>query len=134
MLNLSLHRVNRDILAKQEKLPHALKKTSERAEKHGYPLTVMVKVSSLVTILLEYDTFRRKFVEIDGIEKLHVLLCKKDYLVRNEASAAILALCRCYSRRVPDASLVECLSDGMVTDECLLCLSVLQIVNLFEIR
>lgn len=125
MLNLSLHRVNRDILAKQEKLPRALKKISERAETHGYPLTVMVKVSSLVTILSEYNTFRRKFIEIDGIKKLHELLCKKDYLVRNEASAAILALCRDDAtalRRVPDASLVECLSDDMVTDECLLLL------------
>jgi hypothetical protein len=127
MLNLSLHRVNRDILARQERLPHALKETSARAGRHGYPLTVMLKVSSLVTILSEseYSTFRRKFVEIDGIEELHVLLCNRDCLVRNEASAAILALCRddaAALTRVPDASLVECLSDGMVTDECLLLL------------
>ncbi|XP_072147471.1 U-box domain-containing protein 73-like [Setaria viridis] len=125
MLNLSLYSPNREILAKQEKLPDALMKTIKRACKLGYPLTVKAKVSSVVTILSEYNTFRRKIVEIGGIEMLGLLLGSKDALVRNEASAAILALCTddgTALSHVPNESLVECLSDGVVTDESLLLL------------
>ncbi|RLM79659.1 U-box domain-containing protein 73-like [Panicum miliaceum] len=125
MLNLSLHRPNREILAKQKQFPETLMETIERARKLGYPLTVTSKVSSLVAILSEYNTFRRKVVEIGGIEMLGLLLCSKDALLRNEASAAILALCTDDATalsHVPNASLVECLSDGVVTDESLLLL------------
>ncbi|OEL24035.1 hypothetical protein BAE44_0014943 [Dichanthelium oligosanthes] len=85
----------------------------------------MAKVSSVVAILSEYNTFRRKVVEVGGINMLAKLLRTKDALVRNEASAAILALCRDDAMalsHVPDTSLVECLSDGVVTDESLLLL------------
>ena len=125
MLNLSLHSPNREILAEDEQLPEALMETIERALELAYPLTVTCKVSSLVAILSEYNTFRRKVVEIGGIEMLGLLLRSRDALLRNEASAAILALCTDDATalsHVPNASLVECLSDGVVTDESLLLL------------
>ncbi|KAL6634399.1 hypothetical protein ACP70R_027070 [Stipagrostis hirtigluma subsp. patula] len=128
MLNLSLHRPNREILATQVQLPDVLKKTIGRAKKLGYPLATMAKVSAIIAVLSEFSVFREKVVQIGGILMLCGLLDTKDALVRNEASAAILALCPddttitvAVLNHVPDA-LLACLSDGVVTDECLLLL------------
>ncbi|KAL6888815.1 hypothetical protein ACP4OV_009841 [Aristida adscensionis] len=128
MLNLSLHRPNREILAQHVKLPKALKKTTIRAKKLGYPFATMAKVSAIIAALSEFNSFREKVVENGGIPMLCVMLDTKDALVRNEASAAILALCSddaaleiALLSFVPDA-LLECLSDGVVTDQCLLLL------------
>ncbi|TVU30049.1 hypothetical protein EJB05_21653, partial [Eragrostis curvula] len=128
MLNLSLHRPNREILAKQVQLPDALKKTIERAKKLGYPLATMAKVSSVIAVLSEFDAFRSKLVEVGGISMLRRLLNTKDAIVRNEASSAILALCRYdTTSAIPQlkhvaGALLEGLSDGLVTDNCLLLL------------
>jgi hypothetical protein len=128
ILNLSLHRPNQEIIAKQVELPDALKKTIERAKKLGYPLATMSKVSSVIAVLSEFHPFRSRVVEIGGISMLCRLLDTKDTLVRSKASAAILALCTddttiaiAQQKHVVDA-LLGGLSDGLVTDSCLLLL------------
>lgn len=127
MLNLSLHRPNREILAKQVQLPDALKKSIERAKKLGSPLATMAKVSSLIAVLSEFDAFRSKLVEVGGISMVRRLFDTKDALVRNEASAAILALCTgditsAITKPKHVYAFLESLSDGVITDNCLLLL------------
>ncbi|RLN09582.1 U-box domain-containing protein 73-like [Panicum miliaceum] len=93
ILNLSVHRFNRDIIARENRLPAAVKKIVAKLHKHGSPASAFTKVASIVAILSELDLFRKRILDIGGMEMLRDLLKIEDVVVRKEAVAAIRALC-----------------------------------------
>jgi hypothetical protein len=128
ILNLSVHRPNREILAGANQLPGLLKKITHKLHKHGSPASHLAKVASIVAILSEFDMFRKRLLDIGGMEMLRDLLRIEDVVVRMEAVTAIRGLCadeegkiNAQSYNVPDA-LLEYL---MVSDEVLLLLDCL---------
>ena len=128
ILNLSVHRPNREILAGANQLPVLLKKIIHKLHKHGSPASHLAKVASIVAILSEFDMFRKRLLDIGGMEMLRDLLRIEDVVVRKEAVTAIRGLCadeegkiNAQSYNVPDA-LLEYL---MVSDEVLLLLDCL---------
>ncbi|XP_062224510.1 U-box domain-containing protein 73-like [Phragmites australis] len=128
ILNLSVHRPNREILAGSNQLPDALKKIVDKLHKLGNPVSPLAKVASIVAILSEFDMFRKGILGNGGMGMLRDLLKIEDVVVRKEAIAAIRGLCtdhegktHALSHNMADA-LLECL---MVTDEVLLLLDCL---------
>ncbi|OEL24036.1 U-box domain-containing protein 73 [Dichanthelium oligosanthes] len=128
VLNLSVHRPNREILAGGNQLPAALKKIVNRLHKYGSPQLAFAMVASKVAILSEFDMFRKGMLEIGGMEMLRDLLKVEDAVVRKEVVTAIRGLgadeegkTNAQSYNVPYA-LLECL---MVSDEVLLLLDCL---------
>ncbi|XP_066318444.1 LOW QUALITY PROTEIN: U-box domain-containing protein 73-like [Miscanthus floridulus] len=129
ILDLSVHRPNREILAGANQLPVLLKKIIHKLRKHGSPASHLAKVASIVAILSEFDMFRKRVLDIGGMEMLRDLLRIEDVFVRKEAVTAIRGLCadeegkiNAQSYNVPDA-LLEYL---MVSDEVLLLLDCLR--------
>ncbi|KAL6634398.1 hypothetical protein ACP70R_027069 [Stipagrostis hirtigluma subsp. patula] len=125
ILTLAVHRRNREILAGAKQLPEALKKISEKLLKHGSPASPLAKVASIVSILSEFDIFRKRMLDKCGMEMLRDLLKIEDVVVRKEAVTAIRGLCtdpegkkQTLFYSVP-GSLLECLK---VSDEVLLLL------------
>lgn len=128
ILNLSVHRSNREILAGANRLPVALKKIVSKLHNHGSPASAFAKVASIVAILSEFDMFRKEILDLGGMKMLRGLLKIDDAVVRKEAVTAIHGLCadeegktNAQSCNVPDA-LLECF---MVSDEVLLLLDCL---------
>jgi hypothetical protein len=129
ILNLSVHRHNRVILAGVAQLPDALKKIGYNAHKLGCPKSPLAKVASIVANLSEYGIFRKGILDIGGMEMLRDILKIEDVNVRKEAITAICGLCIeqegkdcAKSCHVADF-LVECLT---ITDEALVLLDCLQ--------
>jgi hypothetical protein len=129
ILNLSVHRPNRVILAGVAQLPDALKKIGYNAHKLGCPKSPLAKVASIVANLSEYGIFRKGILDIGGMEMLRDILKIEDVNVRKEAITAICGLCIeqegkdcAKSCHVADF-LVECLT---ITDEALVLLDCLQ--------
>jgi hypothetical protein len=129
ILNLSVHRHNRVILAGVAQLPDALKKIGYNAHKLGCPKSPLAKVASIVANLSEYVIFRKGILDIGGMEMLRDILKIEDVYVRKEAITAICGLCIeqegkdcAKSCHVADF-LVECLT---ITDEALVLLDCLQ--------
>ncbi|RCV06438.1 hypothetical protein SETIT_1G162200v2 [Setaria italica] len=128
ILNLSVHRPNREILVRENRLPVALKEIVTKLHKHGSPASAFAKVASIVAILSEFDMFRKGILDIGGMEMLRDLLKIEDAVVRKEAVTAIRGLCtdeegktNAQSYNVSDV-LLECLT---VSDEVLLLLDCL---------
>jgi hypothetical protein len=129
ILNLSVHRSNRVILAGVTQLPDALKKIAYNAHKLGCPKSALAKVASIVANLSEFGIFRKGILNIGGMEMLRDILKIENVIVRKEAITAICGLCaaqegkdRAKSCHVADF-LVECLT---ITDEALILLDCLQ--------
>ncbi|KAF0935939.1 hypothetical protein E2562_036930 [Oryza meyeriana var. granulata] len=93
IINLTMHRQNREILAGQSELPGVLKKIAQKAYNLGKPAPSLVKIASLVAILSEFDMFRKRMLDIGGMKILRDMLKIKDTVVITEAATAILALC-----------------------------------------
>ncbi|CAL5058217.1 unnamed protein product [Urochloa decumbens] len=128
VLNLSVHRPNREILARENRLPVALKNIVTKLHKQGSPALALAKVASIIAILSELDMFRRGILDIGGMEMLWDLLKIEDAGVRKEAVTAIRVLCadeegntNAQPYNVSDV-LPECLA---VSDEVLLLLDCL---------
>jgi hypothetical protein len=129
ILNLSVHRPNSEILARENRLPVALKEIVTRIhKKHGNPASALAKVASIVAILSEFDLFRKGILDIGGMEMLRDLLKIEDAVLRKEAVTAIRGLCTdeegktsAQSCNVSDV-LLECFA---VSDEVLLLLDCL---------
>ncbi|CAD6250971.1 unnamed protein product [Miscanthus lutarioriparius] len=118
ILNLSVHRPNREILAGANQLPVLLKKIIHKLHKHGSPASHLAKVASIVAILSEFDMFRKRVLDIGGMEMLRDLLRIEDVFVRKEAVTAIRGLCadeegkiNAQSYNVPDALLEYLMRD-----------------------
>ncbi|KAK3154127.1 hypothetical protein QOZ80_2BG0186460 [Eleusine coracana subsp. coracana] len=129
ILNLSVHRSNKEILAGAMQLPDALKKITDKLPRLGGCSSPSVKVASIVTNLSEFEDFRKRILDIGGMEMLGNLLKIEDVVVRKESVAAICGLCtdeegkaHAQSCHVTDL-LVECLT---ITDEALVLLDCLQ--------
>jgi hypothetical protein len=129
ILNLSVHRSNRVILAGEAQLPDALTKIAYNAHKLGCPKSPLAKVASIIANLSGFENFRKGILDIGGMEMLRDILKIEDDIVRKEAIAAICGLCteqegkdRAKSCHVADF-LVECLT---ITDEALILLDCLQ--------
>ncbi|XP_014755749.1 U-box domain-containing protein 73 isoform X4 [Brachypodium distachyon] len=125
ILNLSMHRPNREILAEQRKLPGVLLKVIEKADSLGSSASLLAMVASIIFLLSEFGMFRKKMLDIRGMKMLRDLLKIEDVVVRKESGTAILALCTdeegktlAEDYNVAD-TLLECF---MVTDEFLLLL------------
>uniref|UniRef100_A0A0E0JZX4 RING-type E3 ubiquitin transferase n=1 Tax=Oryza punctata TaxID=4537 RepID=A0A0E0JZX4_ORYPU len=93
ILNLTMHRQNREILAGQNELPGALRKVVKKAGNLGKPTSSLAKVASIVAVLSECDMFRKRMLDAGGMKMLRDMLKIKDNEVITEAAAAILALC-----------------------------------------
>lgn len=110
-----MHRPNREILAGANQLPFLLKKIIHQLHKYGSPASHLAKVASIVAVLSEFDMFRKRVLDIGGMEMLLDLLRIEDAVVRKEAVTAIRGLCaddegkiNAQSYNVPDA-LLDCL-------------------------
>ncbi|KAJ1279196.1 hypothetical protein BS78_04G136600 [Paspalum vaginatum] len=129
ILNLSVHRTNREILAGENLLPVTLKKIiNSKQHRYGSPASAFAKVCSIIAILSEFGVFRKGIFDIGGMEMLRDLLKIEHAVVRKEAVSAIRGLCadeegrtNAQSYNVPDA-LLECL---MVSDDVLILLDCL---------
>uniref|UniRef100_A0A0D9VG32 RING-type E3 ubiquitin transferase n=1 Tax=Leersia perrieri TaxID=77586 RepID=A0A0D9VG32_9ORYZ len=126
ILNLTMHRQNRKILAEQSELPGALKKIAKKAGNLGERASSLAKVASIVAVLSESGMFRKRMLDARGMKMLRDMLkIKKDTVVTTKAATAILALCADDEGKksakhydVPE-TLLEC---HMFTDEILLLL------------
>uniref|UniRef100_A0A0D3F5D3 RING-type E3 ubiquitin transferase n=1 Tax=Oryza barthii TaxID=65489 RepID=A0A0D3F5D3_9ORYZ len=113
VLSLSIHRPNRERIAAQKKLPCFLKQTVEVAIESGASAAAsLVKVASIVSILSEFDMFRKSVLDIGVVTLLCNLLNFENDAVRKEAAIAVLALC-------------GYIGNNMVTDDVLLLLDYL---------
>ncbi|CAO2045812.1 unnamed protein product [Urochloa humidicola] len=128
VLNLSVHRPNREILARENRLPVALKNIVAKLHKKGSPASALAKVASIVATLSEFDMFRKGILDVGGMEMLRDLLKIEDAAVRKEAVTAIRGLCADEEGKTNAQSynvaqvLLECLT---VSDEVLLLLDCL---------
>uniref|UniRef100_A0A0D9YSH9 Uncharacterized protein n=1 Tax=Oryza glumipatula TaxID=40148 RepID=A0A0D9YSH9_9ORYZ len=113
VLSLSIHRPNRERIAAQKKMPCFLKQTVEVAIESGASAAAsLVKVASIVSILSEFDIFRKSVLDIGVVTLLCNLLNFENDAVRKEAAIAVLALC-------------GYIGNNMVTDDVLLLLDYL---------
>uniref|UniRef100_J3LCY5 RING-type E3 ubiquitin transferase n=3 Tax=Oryza brachyantha TaxID=4533 RepID=J3LCY5_ORYBR len=100
ILNLTLHRQNREILAGRSELPGALKIIAQKAYSLGRPASSLAKVASVVAILSEFCVFRKRMLDTGGMKMLRDMLKMKDTVVITEAATAILALCTDYESKL----------------------------------
>ena len=92
ILNLTMHRQNREILAGQNELAGAIKKIVKKAGNRGKRTSSLAKVASIVAVLSEFDMFRKRTLDAGGMKMLRGMLKIKDTEVITEAATAILAL------------------------------------------
>ncbi|BAF08783.1 U-box domain-containing protein 73 [Oryza sativa Japonica Group] len=92
ILNLTMHRQNREILAGQNELAGAIKKIVKKAGNRGKRTSSLAKVASIVAVLSEFDMFRKRMLDAGGMKMLRGMLKIKDTEVITEAATAILAL------------------------------------------
>ncbi|GJM94790.1 hypothetical protein PR202_ga11469 [Eleusine coracana subsp. coracana] len=122
-LNLSVHRPNKEILDGATQLPDALKNITDKLAKLGEcPVSPSAKVASIVANLSEFEDFRKRLLDLGGMEMLQNLLKIEDVVVRKEAVADQEGKAHAKSCHVADL-LVECLT---ITDEALVLLDSLQ--------
>ncbi|TVU01536.1 hypothetical protein EJB05_53002 [Eragrostis curvula] len=93
IVNLSVHRPNKEILAGAPQLPDALKKVAAKLHRLGCSASPFAKLASIVASLSEFEMFRRRILDIGGMEMLRDLLKIEDVVVRKEAVTAICGLC-----------------------------------------